>query len=134
LDKAKQSQLEIKEKLTALTSSANESLGTGKVVNTPLSRPRSSQTYNISDLLSDDDSSDDEFYNGKKIPEWAEGNNLRQALYEQFKQNINPREIFSRIQTPDLDAIFANKKPRFKLRSSSACWTHTPLSFRKKNF
>ncbi|ESO87244.1 hypothetical protein LOTGIDRAFT_229356 [Lottia gigantea] len=81
----------------------------------------SNQDYNIQDLHSDD-STDDEDAPRKKIPIWAQGNNLKAALINQEYHPPKLDEIFSVVPDLDLNDVFVKRKPRFNKRTSSAVW------------
>lgn len=73
-----------------------------------------------------DDSTDDESAPKKRIPSWAQGLSLQQAI---MKQYFNPPDLdsfFGAIKAVKLEEIFDKKKPRYFKRTSSAVW-HSPL-------
>ena len=106
-----------------------------KVLETPASTTKPTandllsplDTYELSDReQSDSDSEDDENYGKpkKRIPEWAQKSNLVPALEDQFIHNLHdPDQIFGEVQTCDLQAIFDQKKTRYKKRTSTGNWT-----------
>lgn len=98
-------------------------------------------TYEISDREeSDSDSSDSEAENEKskkKIPQWAQKANLLPALEQQYNgciggRRVDPDEIFSEVQTCDLEAIFGGKKSRYTRRTSSGNWTQNKVTTAEK--
>ncbi|XP_067139575.1 inner centromere protein-like [Centruroides vittatus] len=77
--------------------------------------------YDIADLKSDDET-DDEGAPRKKIPNWAQGMQLRASL---LQQHCNPPDLyalFGDIDFPDLMKIFPIKREYFQKRTSSAVW------------
>eukprot|EP01105_Mastigella_eilhardi_P018237 TRINITY_DN4217_c0_g1_i1.p1 TRINITY_DN4217_c0_g1~~TRINITY_DN4217_c0_g1_i1.p1 ORF type:complete len:210 (+),score=55.03 TRINITY_DN4217_c0_g1_i1:547-1176(+) len=93
-----------------------------RVLKSPL--PTGTPGYEISEYhSSSSDSSDDSEHEKtkevKKIPSWAKGARLRQALAAQDK--VDPDTIFSALSTCNLNDVF--KRPRKRLRTSSANWT-----------
>ncbi|CAN0478552.1 unnamed protein product [Ectocarpus sp. 12 AP-2014] len=62
---------------------------------------------------------------GKKIPAWAKGSALSEALTRQYAtgQKVDPDKIFPEVFTCDLEAIFPVNKSRYHRRGSSANWT-----------
>ena len=77
-------------------------------------------SYDIDDLCSDDDT-DDECEPNKRIPSWAQGNDLRTQLIQQFYTNINPDDIFINCNKPcRLEKIFKRNRERYFRRTSSA--------------
>ena len=77
-------------------------------------------SYDIDDLCSDDDT-DDECEPNKRIPSWAQGNDLRTQLNQQFYTNINPDDIFINCNKPcRLEKIFKRNRERYFRRTSSA--------------
>ncbi|VDN01319.1 unnamed protein product [Thelazia callipaeda] len=83
--------------------------------------------YNIDDLSSNDET-DDEDNPRKPIPLWAMGDQLRNALQEQFSNSqINPDVVFGTIQPPILKEIFGKNYAGPNKRTSSAKWS-SPLS------
>ncbi|GFR89445.1 inner centromere protein [Elysia marginata] len=92
---------------------------------------KSSSNYGLDDKESDD-STDDEDAPKKKIPEWAEGINLKAALIKQFNSppDLDMLFRFSAIAPPDLEKIFkGNCKKRYKQRTSSAIWNTPPIKY-----
>ena len=99
-------------------------------------------TYEISDREDSDtdDDSDSEAHNSKqkkKIPEWAKRDNLMPALEAQYNgcvdgRRVDPDDIFSEVQTCDLEAIFGNKKSRYTRRNSSGNWTNDKVTAAEK--
>jgi len=85
-------------------------------------------TYAISDK--DDDSDDDSMMSDeskikKKIPRWAQRENLNPTLDNQFAVGgPDPDRIFGEVETCDLAAIFGtnDKKMRYRHRTSSGNW------------
>eukprot|EP00557_Chaetoceros_sp_GSL56_P002862 CAMPEP_0176503268 /NCGR_PEP_ID=MMETSP0200_2-20121128/15268_1 /TAXON_ID=947934 /ORGANISM="Chaetoceros sp., Strain GSL56" /LENGTH=538 /DNA_ID=CAMNT_0017902539 /DNA_START=1994 /DNA_END=3610 /DNA_ORIENTATION=+ len=85
-------------------------------------------TYEISDRdESDSGAESDEHENSpqKKIPKWAQKQNLIPALERQFLDGPNkmdPDTIFPEVSTCDLEAIFGRKKERYLKRKSTGDW------------
>ena len=82
-------------------------------------------TYQISD---GEDSNSGESNDGtkKKIPAWAQIENLIPALKKQYAGNadrLDPDLLFPEVETCDLEAIFDKKESRFNKRNSSGDWT-----------
>ena len=99
-------------------------------------------TYEISDREdSETDDSDSEAENckpKKKIPIWATRANLMTALEQQYNgkgqngQKIDPDDIFPEVQSCDLEAIFGNKKSKYRTRNSSGNWTRDKVTAAEK--
>jgi len=74
----------------------------------------SAENYDISNIHSDD-STDDEDEPRKVVPAWAQGSQLKAALYRQFRDPRqdddetppNPEQIFPEISPPNLANIFS---------------------------
>jgi hypothetical protein len=99
------------------------------------------ETYEISDREdSDTDDSDSEAENDKqkkKIPSWAQKTNLVPALEQQYKgridgRRVDPDDIFPEVQSCDLEAIFGNKKAKYRSRTSSGNWTKDRVTVAEK--
>ena len=100
-------------------------------------------TYEISDREdSETDDSDSEAEDSskpkKKIPVWATRANLMAALEQQYNgkgqngQRIDPDDIFPEVQSCDLEAIFGNKKSKYRTRNSSGNWTKDRVTAAEK--
>lgn len=99
-------------------------------------------TYEISDREdSETDDSESESENSKpkkKIPDWATRPNLMVALEQQYSgkgqqgQRIDPDDIFPEVQSCDLEAIFGNKKSKYRTRNSSGNWTKDRVTVAEK--
>ena len=94
-------------------------------------------TYQISDRdESDSDESDDSGTGPKKkIPDWAQKENLITALKQQYDENgnrLDPDALFPEVETCDLEAIFDKKRNRFKKRTSSGNWTKDRVTAAEK--
>ena len=95
------------------------------------------QSYDISDLNSDNES-DDERHPRHTIPDWAKGQYYIDSLSRQFRRPANKRAkdvayIFRDVQLPvELGAVFANHSkiviPKYEKRTSSAHWNTPPAS------
>ena len=98
--------------------------------------------YEISDR---EDSSDDDYDSdgghkvAKKVPDWAKGPALREALEAQFnrKQKLDPDSIFPEVNTCDLDEIFKSfqgqaKKRSYRQRQSTGNWKRDALTSAEK--
>jgi hypothetical protein len=99
------------------------------------------ETYEISDREdSDTDDSDSEAENEKqkkKIPSWAQKANLVPALEQQYNgcvdgRKVDPDDIFPEVQSCDLEAIFGNKKAKYRSRNSSGNWTKDRVTVAEK--
>lgn len=95
--------------------------------------PSTENDYNIQDLASDDET-DDEDAPKKQIPKWAQGLRLKQALRKQFASSHSDQydlnhlfpNAIARAENLDLGQIFNQDLPKYKKRTSSACWD-TPI-------
>ena len=89
--------------------------------------PESPQSYDISDLVSDC-STDEEDEPKQQVPKWAKGGALRTALYSQIiLYNKDGSDIFDEVPPPDLCDIFPKKQARLRRpRTSSALWSPSP--------
>ena len=90
--------------------------------------PTQHVNYDISDLQSDC-STDEEDDPRQRVPIWAQGKDLKMALYNQHI--LRPRDgsdIFDDVPAPDLDDIFPvqDKARRIRPRTSSALWSPSP--------
>ncbi|KAF1336018.1 Sap domain, partial [Globisporangium splendens] len=97
----------------------------------PGDKPADTSTYDMSDNGDDSESDEDsdEKHNSKKIPKWAQKENLEKTLRAQFGPNAtdpSPAIFPDFVDTCDLEAIFqptdVRKKKRFQKRSSSGNW------------
>ncbi|WKX96521.1 hypothetical protein Q1695_012728 [Nippostrongylus brasiliensis] len=92
-------------------------------------KPASENNYNIEDLSSGDET-DNEDAPRKKVPDWAEGNQLRHALQKQAEKvntgKFDPEAFFGEIPVPNLDLIFGPSK-KYPRRGSSGVWD-SPLN------
>ncbi|XP_056016768.1 inner centromere protein-like [Ostrea edulis] len=79
------------------------------------------ESYDISDLHSDDSTDEDEAPK-KKVPTWALGASLKAALIQQHYHPPDLNTLFTEIEPPDLNELFVKKKARFNKRTSSAIW------------
>ncbi|NXH29526.1 INCE protein, partial [Myiagra hebetior] len=75
--------------------------------------------------LNSDDSTDDESQPRKPVPAWATGNQLSQAVIQQYYNPPDVDTLFGAIPSPKLEHIFYKSKPRYFKRTSSAVW-HSP--------
>ena len=113
-------------------------------VKKPAGAGAGAESYEISDR---EDSSDDDYDSdgghakvAKKVPDWAKGPALREALEAQFnrKQKLDPDSIFPEVRTCDLEAIFksfqgqAGKKRSYRSRQSTGNWKRDELSSAEK--
>ncbi|XP_061195586.1 inner centromere protein A-like [Saccostrea echinata] len=80
------------------------------------------ESYDISDLRSDD-STDEDDAPRKRVPNWALGASLKAALIQQHYHPPDLNLLFTEIVPPDLNELFVKKKARFNKRTSSAIWT-----------
>ncbi|KAL9656099.1 hypothetical protein ABK040_007717 [Willaertia magna] len=87
--------------------------------------------YSSYELSDEYDSSEDEEdakkrRQNKKVPSWAQGDNLRHLIKRTI--TIDPDRIFASVKTCDLEQIFQTNntqlKQRFRERTSSRNWTH----------
>lgn len=70
-----------------------------------------------------------------QIPDWAQKANLLPALERQFCEGegrIDPDELFSEVQTCDLQAIFNAKRTRYLKRTSSGNWSRDRVTTAEK--
>lgn len=103
------------------------------VVQSPPPPPESPQPqYSISPYRSDSDEDEDseaDRIRETKIPKWARGSRLTQALERQARSNIDPDTIFLSQKTCDLKDIFGEPKSRkSKKRGSSENWNRDGLT------
>ena len=94
-------------------------------------------TYQISDRDESDSDESDDSGSGpkKKIPDWAQKENLIPALKKQYDDNgnrLDPDALFPEVETCDLEAIFDKKRNRFKKRTSSGNWTKDRVTVAEK--
>jgi hypothetical protein len=98
-------------------------------------------TYEISDREdSETDDSDSEAENDKqkkKIPVWASRAHLVPALEQQYNgcidgRRVDPDTIFPEVQSCDLEAIFGNKKAKYRSRTSSGNWARDKVTAAEK--
>ncbi|TFJ86765.1 hypothetical protein NSK_001853 [Nannochloropsis salina CCMP1776] len=108
------------------------------------------ESYEISDReeSSDDDYDSDGGGGGKgkaaakRVPDWAKGPALREALEAQFnkKHKVDPDSIFPEVRTCDLEEIFKSyqqggaqaKKRAYRQRQSTGNWQRDELSSAEK--
>ncbi|XP_066439264.1 inner centromere protein isoform X2 [Eleutherodactylus coqui] len=81
--------------------------------------------------LNSDDSTDDESKPRKPIPAWASGNQLGQAMCNQYYHPIDVDKYYGIIHSPKLEDMFYKSKPRYFKRTSSAVWHSPPISSNK---
>jgi hypothetical protein len=94
-------------------------------------------TYQISDREDSDSDDSDESDSGpkKKIPTWAQKENLLTALKNQYDETckrLDPDTLFPEVDTCDLEAIFEKKRSRFKKRTSSGNWSKDRVTSAEK--
>ncbi len=96
-------------------------------------------TYQMSDRdESDSGSSGDEYEDtssSKKIPKWAQRDNLMRALERQFlngPDKLDPDKIFPEVSTCNLEAIFGQKKKRYAKRASTGDWRADTVTIAEK--
>lgn len=103
------------------------------------------ESYDISDLCSEDEDEDEQRVMNKRIPMWAKGREFLEALKAQFGLRGKLREnviktLFSSIDSNvKLEEVFDQKKAeKFKVkirpRGSSACWSSPPQTHIDKSF
>jgi hypothetical protein len=84
-------------------------------------------TYDMSDHDGSDSDDEDEERNRraqKRVPVWAQKENLKQSLHHQFtKCNLDPDDFFGEVTTCNLEAVFGKKRTKYQRRTSSGCWT-----------
>ena len=84
-------------------------------------------TYEMSDHDGSSDSDEEEERarrEGKRIPGWARGSQLKQALSRQYTENsVDPEALFGEVDTCNLEAIFGRQKTKYQRRTSSGNWT-----------
>lgn len=113
--------------------------GTSGKVDTTFTMPKGKvvQSYDISDLTSDNES-DDERHPRHIIPDWAKGQNFLDSLGRQFRRPAGKRAkdqayIFREVQLPvELGQVFSNHTraviSKYEKRTSSAHWNTPPAS------
>uniref|UniRef100_A0A8C5PZX2 Inner centromere protein n=1 Tax=Leptobrachium leishanense TaxID=445787 RepID=A0A8C5PZX2_9ANUR len=84
------------------------------------------ETYGMD--LNSDDSTDDESMPRKPIPAWASGNQLSQAIRQQYYNPMDVDRLCGIIENPKLEDIFNKNKPRYFKRTSSAVWHSPPMN------
>lgn len=98
-------------------------------------------TYEISDRedsgTDDSGSESDNDKQKKKIPTWALRANLLPALEQQYNgciggRKVDPDTLFPEVQSCDLEAIFENKKAKYRSRTSSGNWTRDKVTAAEK--
>ena len=85
-------------------------------------------TYEMSDRdqSDSDDSETESRRQKKKVPTWAQKQNLLPALEAQYANRdgrLDPETIFPPVMTCNLEDIFDQKKSRYNRRTSSANWS-----------
>lgn len=107
----------------------------------PLKAMSPMDTYEISDRedseTDDSDSDSDNEKSKKKIPVWAQKQNLYPALEEQYNgrvdgKKVDPDDIFPEVHSCDLEAIFGNKKKNYRSRASSGNWAKDKVTSAEK--
>ncbi|XP_056382741.1 inner centromere protein [Hyla sarda] len=83
--------------------------------------------------LNSDDSTDDESKPRKPIPAWASGNQLGQAMCQQYYHPIDVEKFYGTIDSPKLEDMFYKSKPRYYKRTSSAVWHSPPLNSNRQH-
>ncbi|XP_071974125.1 inner centromere protein [Engystomops pustulosus] len=83
--------------------------------------------------LNSDDSTDDESKPRKPIPAWASGNQLAQAMCQQYYHPIDVDKFYGIIDSPKLEDMFYKSKPRYYKRTSSAVWHSPPLNSNRQH-
>ena len=118
----------------------------GKAIAQPPENVESSvaESYDISDLRSDDEDEDETPTQHKKIPIWASGHDFMRAIKNQYSVGIRTREntikgLFSSIETNvSLKDVFREREKhvskKYERRTSSACWSSPPLTYIDKSF
>jgi hypothetical protein len=93
-------------------------------------------TYEMSDHGGSSDTDEEEERArrvGKKIPKWANKENLRHALQHQYTINrVDPDELFGEVTTCNLEAIFGQRKSKYHKRTSSGNWARDKASVAEK--
>jgi hypothetical protein len=83
-------------------------------------------TYEMSDHGGSSDTDEEEERSrraGKRIPKWANKENLRQALQYQYTDStVDPDELFGEVNTCNLEEIFGRRKSKYQKRTSSGNW------------
>ncbi|XP_075044027.1 inner centromere protein isoform X2 [Mixophyes fleayi] len=97
----------------------------------PYAAKNNSDDYGMD--LNSDDSTDDEGKPRKPIPSWASGNQLDQAVRQQYYHPIDLDRLFGTIDSPKLEDMFNKSKPRFYKRTSSAVWHSPPLNSNRQH-
>lgn len=108
------------------------------------SPPRDEYKIDLNDDDDDDSDSssgtdDDDDDKKKRIPEWAKGPSLREALERQYGLNghtaVDPDLIFSEVQTCSLEEIFGKQEGKcgkYSVRTSSAKWDEDEITLVEK--
>ncbi|KAG9475712.1 hypothetical protein GDO78_003885 [Eleutherodactylus coqui] len=124
-----------KEKQTAVGATImNQTVDIPSYEMTPKSYKLPSVKSNTEDYgmdLNSDDSTDDESKPRKPIPAWASGNQLGQAMCNQYYHPIDVDKYYGIIHSPKLEDMFYKSKPRYFKRTSSAVWHSPPISSNK---
>ena len=93
-------------------------------------------TYDMSDHGGDSDTDEEVEYErrkGKRVPGWAQKENLKQALQRQYTDNsVDPDDLFGEVTTCNLEAIFGRKKTKYQKRTSSGNWTRDRATVAEK--
>lgn len=95
-------------------------------------------TYELSDHDdSDSCSSEDEYddKSSKKIPKWAQRENLIRALERQFidgPAKLDPDKIFPEVSTCNLEDIFGQRKKKYVKRASTGDWRADKVTMAEK--
>ena len=115
-----------------------------KTINDKIASSPEFESYDISDLRSDDEDDDEQQIVNKRIPAWARGDGFIRLLKEQFRLGSRAREneikkLFVSIESNvPLEEVFCESKKyvskRYERRTSSACWSSPPLTYIDKSF
>lgn len=96
-------------------------------------------TYEMSDREESDSGEESDEYERspkKKIPKWAQKQNLKPMLERQFcdgPHRIDPDSIFHEVSSCDLEAIFGKKKQKYSKRKSTGDWRKDRVTISEKH-
>lgn len=96
------------------------------------------ETYEMSDREESDSGEESDEYERspkKKIPKWAQKQNLIPVLERQFldgPHRIDPDSIFHEVSSCDLEAIFGKKKQKYSQRKSTGDWRKDRVTVSEK--
>ena len=94
-------------------------------------------TYEMSDHGGNSDTDEEEERSrrvGKRVPTWANKENLKRALQHQYTTStVDPDDLFGEVTTCSLEAIFGDrKKSKYQKRTSSGNWARDRATVAEK--